>query len=344
MPPTETVARKDDHIRITLEEDVAFTDVSTGLADYVFEHCALPEIDLAEVDPAQNFLHRRLDYPLIISSMTGGTPQSGNLNRVFAEVAAEFGIGMGLGSTRVMLEHPEVASTFQVRAYAPDLFLLANLGAVQLNHGYGVDACRRLVDLTEADALYLHLNPLQEALQPGGDTKFGDLLPRIEAVCAALDVPVIVKEVGWGLSADVAQRLINAGVTALDVAGAGGTSWSQVELYRQESATDQEVAASFRSWGIPTAESLRQVRECAPAVPLIASGGLRTGIDVAKCLALGADVAALAAVLLEAAALSADTLRERLDAICRQLKIAMFVTGSRDINALKAAPLVKRIT
>ncbi|MBN1249426.1 MAG: type 2 isopentenyl-diphosphate Delta-isomerase, partial [Anaerolineae bacterium] len=281
-------------------------------------------------------------YPLLIASMTGGTPQSGVLNRILAEAAAASGIGMGLGSTRVMLENPAVAHTFQVRKFAPDIFLLANLGAVQLNHGYGIDACRRLVDLTEANGLYLHLNPLQEALQPEGDTQFSGLLKRIEALCTVLSVPVVVKEVGWGLSAEVARQLIEAGVAALDVAGAGGTSWSQVELHRQVSAREQEVAASFRNWGIPTAESLLQIRNIAPDIPLIASGGLTTGIEVAKCLALGADIAALAAVFLKAAATSAEALQERIDILCRQLKIAMFVTRSANVAALRSAKLVKK--
>jgi isopentenyl-diphosphate delta-isomerase len=342
MQPTETGTRKDDHIRITLEEDVTFGDMTNGLESYRLVHCALPELDLDAVDPSTEFLGHRLSYPLLISSMTGGTPWSGTFNRILAEAAAATGIGMGLGSTRAMLEDPNVTGTFQVRRYAPELFLLANLGAVQLNRGYGIDACRHLVDLTEADGLCLHLNPLQEALQPEGDTQFGGLLNRIEAVCAALPVPVIVKEVGWGLSAEVAERLINVGVTALDVAGAGGTSWSQVELHRHSDPSEREVAASFRNWGIPTVESLRQIRAISTDIPLIASGGLQTGIEVATCLALGADVAALAAVLLRAAAESPEALQERIDILCRQLTIAMFVTGSSDVAALRSAKLVKR--
>lgn len=342
MQPTGTGARKDDHIRIALEEDVSFAGTTNGLEAYRFEHCALPELSLDEIDPSTEFLGHRLSYPLLIASMTGGTTQSATFNRILAEAAGAVGIGMGLGSTRVMLENPQVADTFQVRRYAPDILLLANLGAVQLNHGYDAEACRQLVDLTKADGLYLHLNPLQEALQPEGDTEFSGLLRRIEAVCKALPVPVIVKEVGWGLSTSIARRLIEAGVAALEVAGAGGTSWSQVEFHRLGASADREVAESFRNWGIPTAESLVQLRAMAPDLPLIASGGLRTGIEVAKCLALGADVAALAAVLLRAAAASPEALQERISIICRQLTIAMFVTGSAHIGALKTAPLVRR--
>lgn len=341
MHPTDIGARKDDHLRITLEEDVAAVGVTNGLEAYRFVHCALPEIDFEDVNPATDFLGHHLAYPLIIASMTGGTPQSGALNRILAEAAVEAGIGMGLGSTRAMLENPEVTSTFQVRSYAPDLFLLANLGAVQLNHGYGIDACRRLIDLTEANGLYLHLNPLQEALQPGGDTQFGGLLTRIETLCAALPVPVIVKEVGWGLSAGVAQKLIDAGVAALDTAGAGGTSWSEIERYRQDSAVEREIAASFRDWGIPTAASLLQIRHISPDIPLIASGGLRSGIEAAKCLALGADVASFAAVLLRAAAISSEALYEHVTILCRQLTTAMFVTGSATIADLRAGRLIE---
>jgi isopentenyl-diphosphate Delta-isomerase len=341
MHPTDIGARKDDHLRIALGEDVSAVGITNGLEDYRFVHCALPEIDLEDVNPATDFLGHRLAYPLIIASMTGGTPQSGNLNRILAEAAVEAGIGMGLGSTRAMLENPKVTKTFQVRSYAPDLFLLANLGAVQLNHGYGIDACRRLIDLTEANGLYLHLNPLQEALQPGGDTQFSGLLTHIEALCTALPVPVIVKEVGWGLSTGVARQLIDAGVAALDTAGAGGTSWSEVERYRQDSAVEQEIAASFRGWGIPTATSLVQIRRISADIPLIASGGLTTGIEVAKCLALGADIASLAAVLLRAAATSPEALYERITILCRQLTIAMFVTGSATIADLRAGRLIE---
>lgn len=336
-----TSARKDEHLRINLEEDVSFANLSTGLERYHLVHQALPEIDLQEIDTTTVFLGHRMSMPLLISSMTGGSQEAGYFNRTLAVAAQEAGIGMGLGSTRAMVEHPEMAKTFQVRPFAPDILLLANLGAVQLQYGYDIDICRRLVAETEADGLCLHLNPLQEALQPEGNTRFSGLLPKIEALCKNLEVPVIVKEVGWGLSARVARQLIDAGVTALDVAGAGGTSWSQVELHRLPSPVDREIAASFRDWGIPTALSIQMVREVDAHIPLIASGGLKTGLDIAKCLALGADLTAMAGVLLRAAAESEEKLSTRLDIIRRQLRIAMFVTGSRDIAALKQAQVIK---
>jgi isopentenyl-diphosphate delta-isomerase len=338
---SDTGIRKDDHIRISLEEDVTFNQTRTGLARYRFIHQALPELDLDDVDTSTSFLGHKLAMPVLIASMTGGTDQAGHLNRTLAEAAQAASIGMGLGSTRAMLEHPDVSWTFQVRKYAPDILLLANLGAVQLNYGYGPDDCQRIIDMTEADGLYLHLNPLQEALQPGGDTHFAGLVNRIEAVCTRLSTPVIVKEVGWGLSAQAARRLIDAGVTALDVAGAGGTSWSQVEMYRGETAVQREVAASFRNWGIPTAQSIKMVRSVDRDMPLAASGGLRNGIDVAKCLALGADVTTLAGPLLRAAATSTAALRERIEILARQVRIAMFAAGAGTIAALKQTPLIE---
>ncbi len=334
-----TGARKDEHLRISLEEDVSFTDIDTGLDAYHFVHQSLPEIDLDEINTTTSFLGHKLSFPLLIASMTGGTPKTGRINRILAEAAADAGIGMGLGSTRAMLECPEVAKTFQVRDVAPELVLFANLGAVQLNYGYTAQDCQRLVDVTQADGLFLHLNPLQEALQAEGNTRFSHLVERIEAVCTALTVPVIAKEVGWGLSARAARMLIDAGVAALDVAGAGGTSWSQVEFYRQTGVVERDTAAGFRNWGIPTAESLRLVRAVSTEIPLIASGGLTTGIDIAKCLALGADVATMAGVILRAAADSAEAVRDCLDVLRRQLRIAMFATGSAHIAALRQAEM-----
>jgi len=339
MTNPQTRARKDEHIRINLEEDVSFDQVTTGLECYRFTHQALPECDLTDIETSTRFLNHRLAFPVLIASMTGGTPRTGDINRMLAEVAQATGIGMGLGSMRAALEDPQALATFQVRRYAPDILLLANFGAVQLNYGYGPDDCRRLVDLVEADGLFLHLNPLQEALQPEGDTRFAGIVRRIEAVCRALDVPVIVKEVGWGLSAEAARMLVEAGVAALDVAGAGGTSWSQVEMYRGQNTVQREVAAAFRNWGIPTAQAIQDVRQVTPEIPLIASGGLRTGVDVAKALALGANAVTMAAILLQAAAESPQALYERVEIIRRQLTVAMFAAGAPTIARLKQTSL-----
>jgi isopentenyl-diphosphate delta-isomerase len=246
---------------------------------------------------------------------------------------------MGLGSQRAALENPSLESSFKVRAFAPDILLLANLGAVQLNFGCGIDDCRRAVDMIEADALVLHLNPLQEALQPEGDVDFSDLLPKIEQVCRALPVPVIVKEVGWGISAEAAVRLVEAGVSVIDVAGAGGTSWSQVEMHRAQDPRQARLAAAFTDWGIPTAQAVAQVRQALPDTPLIASGGLRGGIDIAKCIALGADLGAMAGPFLKAADASTQAVVETIQQVASELRVCMFATGSPDLPALRRAKL-----
>ncbi len=336
---TPTSKRKADHIRVNLEEDVR-SALTTGLERLHFVHNALPELDLNAIDTRLTFLGKPLDAPVLISSMTGGTQEARTINRRLAEAAQARRVAMGLGSQRVALEDPSLAPTFQVRDLAPDILLLANLGAVQLNYGYTVDHCRQAVEMIGADALVLHLNALQEALQPEGDVNFSGLLRRIEQVCRALPVPVIAKEVGWGISAEVARRLAEAGVAAIDVAGAGGTSWSQVEMHRAEDLQQARLAASFVDWGIPTAVALREVRQALPQVPLIASGGLRSGIDIAKCLALGADVGGMAGPFLHAAAQSTEAVIQAIDLAVAQLRACMFATGSPDLAALRQARLV----
>ncbi len=331
--------RKADHIRINLEEDVR-SELTTGLERLRFEHNALPELDLGSLQLDLVFLGKRLAAPLLISSMTGGTVAAGQINLALARAAQQEGVAMGLGSLRAALEEPAQAKTFQVRAAAPDILLLANLGAVQLNYGMGIDDCRRAVELVGADALVLHLNSLQEALQPEGDTDFSGLLSKIELVCRSLSVPVIAKEVGWGISGEVAARLARAGVAAIDVAGAGGTSWSQVEMYRTENPEAARLAAAFIGWGIPTAESLRQVRSVLPEIPLIASGGLRNGTDVAKSIALGADLGAMAGPFLKAAAESSEAVVRTIENVVSELRLVMFATGSASLAALRAAKLV----
>jgi len=337
---TPTSSRKADHIRINLEEDVR-SALTTGLERYRFVHCALPERDLDDVDLSVTVFGRRLKAPLLISSMTGGTAEAGTINRRLAEAVQETGIAIGVGSQRAAIEHEELASTFRVREYAPDALLFANLGAVQLNYGYTVDHCRRAVEMIQADALILHLNALQEAVQPEGDTHFGGLLHKIEAVCRTLEVPVVVKEVGWGISDAVARQLVDAGVAAIDVAGAGGTSWSQVEMHRAKDAFQAQLAAAFIDWGIPTAESIRQVRLAAPEVLVFASGGLRSGVDVAKCIALGATLGGMAGPFLKAAMASPDEVVRTVRLFSRQLQVAMFAAGVGSIAELQRVPLVR---
>ncbi len=336
---TPTGQRKDEHLRINLEHDVR-SNLSAGFEHYRFIHRALPELDLSQVRTTVTVFGRRLAAPLLISSMTGGTPETARINRHLAEAAQAMRVALGVGSQRAALEDPTVADTFRVRAYAPDVLLFANLGAVQLNYGYGVEHCRRAVDMIEADALILHLNPLQEALQPEGDTRFAGLLRKIEALTRALEVPVVVKEVGWGIGPRVARQLADAGVAAIDVAGAGGTSWSQVEMHRAPDDHHRRLAAAFAAWGIPTAESLRYVRAAAPEVLVFASGGMRTGVDAAKALALGASLVGFAGPLLRAAARSAQAVAAELRLLHAQLRVTMFAVGAADVDALRRVPLV----
>ncbi len=341
--PAGIVDRKAEHIRINLEEDVAAKGVTTGFERYRFVHRALPEIDLELVCLETSFLGRRLDAPLLFSCMTGGTPRARQINRTLAAAAQRHRVAMGLGSCRVLLEHPEVLATFAVRDLCPDVPLLANLGAVQLNLGVGPAACRRIVDLLEADALVLHLNPLQEALQPEGDTRFAGLFGRIETLCASLEVPVIVKEVGWGIAPDLVAALFDAGVAAVDIAGAGGTSWSEVERHRIADPVRARVAAAFADWGLPTADAIRLARGVALRGTLIASGGIRTGVDVAMAIALGADLAAIAGSMLRAADEGEETLEGAVAEITDTLRIAMFCAGARDVGGLfRDASLAER--
>jgi isopentenyl-diphosphate delta-isomerase len=328
-------ARKADHIRINLEEDVQFPRLTTGLERYRFVHQALPELDLLTVATTISVLGKTLRLPLLISSMTGGTAQAEQINRNLAIGAQARGIAMGLGSQRTGLEVAETAETFRVRREAPDILLLANLGAVQLNKGYSADHCRRAVEMIEADALILHLNPLQEVLQADGDWHWSGLLGKIDQVCRSVGVPVVIKEVGWGISGQLARQLAEIGVAAIDVAGAGGTSWSEVEYHRAPSERLRRLARVFADWGIPTADSLIAVGQAAPHLPRFASGGLRNGIDVAKCLALGASLGGLASPFLKAAAISAEAVVETIDFLADELRIAMFCAGAGDIAALR---------
>ncbi len=330
--------RKQEHIAICLTKDVR-SAASTGLHAFRLTHEPLPEMALADVDTSTRFLGHALGAPVLLSAMTGGTPEAAAINRNLAATAQRFGLAMGLGSQRAGLADPATMSTYQVRDVAPDILLFANLGAVQLNHGYGLAECQRAVESVGADALVLHLNPLQEAIQVEGNTDFRALTTRIAVVCRGLAVPVIVKEVGWGLSARAAVALREAGVAALDVAGAGGTSWSEVERHRSASADAAEVAAAFADWGTPTAEAVITVQEACPDAPLIASGGITNGVQAAICLALGADLAGVAHTVLAAAARSPEATLERVQVILQQLRVAMFCSAARTVADLDATHL-----
>jgi isopentenyl-diphosphate delta-isomerase len=339
---SETASRKGDHVRINIERDVAAKGVASGFERYRLINCALPEIDLQDVDTSCIVFGRRLRAPLLVSCMTGGTQEAGAINQTLARVAQEQGLAMGLGSARALIEDPSLLGTFDVRPVAPDVLLFANLGAVQLNKGYGVEECRKLLHMLKADALVLHLNAVQEAVQPEGDTCFRGLIDKIARVCEKLDAPVIVNEVGWGIAPDEVHALFEAGVAAVDLAGAGGTSWSEVERYRITEPWRAGVAAAFAGWGIPTAECLRRAVEMGPYGLLIASGGIRTGIDVVKALALGADLVGIAGPFLRAAAHSFETATDLAREYVEVLRIAMFALGEPTLARLRATKRIVR--
>ncbi len=332
--PASIEQRKADHIKINLEQDVR-SALTTGLENYHFVHQALPELDLARIDPSLRLFGVRLAAPILISSMTGGTEEAGRINQRLAEAAQEVGVAMGVGSQRAALEHPEQTPTFSiVRKTAPDILLFANLGAVQLNYGYTIDQCHRAVDMIAADALILHLNPLQEAVQDAGDTNFAGLAKKIEGICKKLEVPVIAKEVGWGISERTAKLLADCGVSAIDVAGAGGTSWSQVEMHRAPDEFTRQLAATFVGWGIPTADSILNVKKAVPHMTVFASGGLKDGLDIAKCVALGATLGGMAGQFLKAAAVSTEKAVEMMRLTKRQIEVTMFAVGAEKLDGL----------
>lgn len=335
---TKTQQRKKQHLELCLDAESVSGPSGTGFDRYHFTHNALPELNIDEIDLGATFLGKKLKAPLLISSMTGGFELARKVNRNLAAAAQELGLAMGVGSQRVAIEAPAAADSFFVRDLAPDILLLGNLGAVQLNYGYGIEQCRRAVAMIGADALILHLNVLQEAVQPEGNRNFKGLTAKITAICRNLEVPVVAKEVGSGISVDVAQRLARAGVKAIDVAGKGGTSWYAVEATRAAKA-GQPVDVAFANWGIPTEEALVSVRKSLPEMELVASGGIRTGLDIAKAVALGADVAALGQPLLAPALESPRKVVEFILGILYELRVAMLCAGAGDLAALRQAPI-----
>jgi isopentenyl-diphosphate Delta-isomerase len=333
-------ARKADHLRICLDDTVQCKVTTNGLERFQFKHCCLPELDYDAIDLKTQFLGRYLNAPLLISSMTGGTDLAKVINIRLAKVAQYYNIAMGVGSQRIALEKPDLSGTFAVRSHAPNILLLANLGAVQLNYGCGIDECLRLVEGLEADALILHINPLQECVQSHGDRNFRGLFDKITTLCQQLPVPVIAKEVGNGISGQMATRLLEAGVGAIDVAGAGGTSWAKVEGERALDAKQRRLGQTFAEWGLSTADCIQDVRKLHATVPLIASGGLRTGLDVAKAIALGADLGGMAYPFLKAAYESEELLHELVEILLAELKTVLFCTGSNVLEELKQSKLV----
>lgn len=332
---TSIVTRKDQHLDLALAQQ---EQARSNAFDQVrLPHCALPELDLEEIDLSTRFLGRRLGLPFVISSMTGGPARGALINAHLAAAAEALQIPLAVGSQRVALEGAQSGGLDrELRRLAPTTPLWANFGAAQLLQGYGVDQARRALEMIGADALIIHLNPLQEAVQPGGDVQWRGVTAAIETLAGRLGAPVIVKEVGYGISPSVARRLRDAGAAAVDVAGAGGTAWARIEGDRAASEATAETARAFDGWGIPTPEAIAMVRTACPDLPLIGSGGVRNGVDAAKAIALGADLVGQAGPVLAAAMVSAEAVIGHFDVLARQLRIACFATGSADLAGLRS--------
>jgi len=332
--------RKLEGLKIPLSEEVEAKTTSTYLEYVQLIHNALPELDFDDIDTSTTFLNHKFSAPLIIDSMTGGTPEASKINERLAETAEELGLGMGLGSQRAGLKSKELAETYSIaREHAPNAFLIANIGGAQLAKGLSVDEAKQIIDMINANALVVHLNPLQELVQPEGEPKFKGVFDKIVELVKSLKAPVIVKEVGAGISKEVATKLELAGVSAINVAGSGGTSWAGVEKLRAESVGSElkaHLGEMFWDWGIPTAASLIEVRK-AVKLPLVASGGLRNGLEVAKCLNIGADICAMALPFLKQAAVSKESVIQFANLLLNELKSAMYLVGAGNVKTLKAS-------
>jgi isopentenyl-diphosphate delta-isomerase len=336
---TDIGQRKRDHIGIVLS-GAANHHRPAGFDDITFVHNALPEIDCDAIDLGTEFLGHSLRLPYLASSMTGGPAISEKINSAIAEAAEELGFAIAVGSQRIALTTKDAHGIdASLRKRAPSVPIFANLGAVQFVHGMGVDDAKRAVEMIGANALILHLNPLQEALQDGGDRNWRGVRQAIEKIAKSLPVPIIAKEVGSGISVRTAKSLIASGVAAIDMAGAGGTSWAAVEGHRGSDDRAQSLGDIFRDWGIPTARGIADLRNSYPDLPLIASGGIRHGLDGAKAIRLGADLVGQAAALLAPATQGTEAVIAHVKAWAEALRIACFATGSKDLGALKSAEI-----
>jgi isopentenyl-diphosphate delta-isomerase len=338
-----TPSRKADHIRICLNQKAQAHTATTGFEDINFVHKALPEINKTDITLSTSVLGHRFSAPLIVGAMTGGTPEAEKINATIAAVVEKLRLGMGVGSQRAAIDHPELVHTFAVtRKKAPNAFLIANVGGVQLVHGYGLAELKKAVEMIDADAIAIHLNALQEAVQPEGQTNFKGVLSKIAEFTSQIDVPVVVKETGCGISAKDAQALMDAGVKAIDVGGLGGTSFAAVEYYRTENdqkSVQHRLGEMFWDWGIPTAASLVEVTQTVK-IPVFASGGIRDGSDAAKALAMGVSLVGLSQPVLETAVLGEAETEALLSLFIEELKTVMFLVGAKNISQLSSTPLV----
>ncbi len=339
----ETGKRKVDHIRICLDEKAQANKATSGFEDIQLVHRALPEIDKAKINLSTTFLGKKFSAPIIVGAMTGGTQQAIKINTSIAEAVEKLGLGMGLGSQRAAIEDSALEKTYRVaREKAPHAFLIANVGGVQLVHGYGVKEVKKIVEMIDADAVAVHLNALQEAVQPEGQTNFKGVLSKIAEITAAIDVPVIVKETGAGISAEDAKALTKIGVKAIDIGGVGGTSFAAVEYYRstpKSGGVQHFLGEALWDWGIPTAVSLIETAQTVK-VPLIASGGVRSGTDIAKALALNANLASIVQPILQTAVKGTEETEQKLRCLIEELRNVMFLVGVEKISDLGKTPVV----
>jgi len=339
----ETAKRKSEHIKITLNQNVQAKSITTGFEDISFVHKALPEVDQKRIDLSTVVFGHRFAAPLIAGAITGGTPEAEKINATIAEAVEDLGLGMGVGSQRAAIEDKRLEKTFAVvRKKAPNAFLIANIGGVQLVNGYGLKEAKRAVEMIDADALAIHLNALQETAQPEGQTNFRGVLERIGEVAEELGKPVIAKETGAGIAAEEAKKLETVGVKGIDVSGAGGTSFAAVEYYRAEGrqgGSKHRLGAVFWDWGIPTAVSIVEVSQSV-SVPVIASGGIRSGVDAAKSFALGASLASLSQPILQSAVKGAKETQKTLSLLMDELKNVMLLVGASSTESLRRAPIV----
>ena len=338
----ETKKRKADHIRISLNQDVQARKTTTGFEDIHFVHKALPEVDRAKINLSTTVFNHKFKAPLIVGAITGGTREATKINAVIAEAVEDLGLGMGVGSQRVAIENRKLEKSFEItRKKAPTAFLIANLGGPQLLKGYDINEVKKAIEMIKADAVAIHLNPLQEAVQPEGETNFRGLLEKIGKIANNMDTPVIVKETGAGIAAEEAEKLEAKGVKGIDVSGVGGTSFAAVEYYRakQDRKFQHELGSVFWDWGIPTAVSLVEVSETA-SIPVIASGGIRTGTGIAKALTLGASLTSLSAPILRAAVKGLKETKSKLSLLVEELRNAMFLVGADSVQSLRKRPVV----